>query len=710
MRIVSLCVVLFLTFTTAFAQKLSDAEREILTLQDQRSLGAGKLVGYLSNPDEHLRFRAAIALANLQDSSTVQLLLPLLHDASAKVRSATAFALGQIGKSSAQDLLVAKLQIETETSVASRILEALGRCGDEQALDAVVEYQAPSFSAVLWGDRATSVARFALRNSKNERSLWFCFDLLNDSSAEVRWRALFALWRVAPHGLIDVEISKRRDELAKIATDTSPEVRHNFASLLARTKSPDGVELLRKIQQFERPKRGSRSSTAGDWRVQVQIVRAVAALAPTHQELMHEFLEYLASPNTHVKIAALQSLYALPRQLLQESSDSTRLKRAIIQLATKKDQDAELIRGEAFIAMAKFYPDEFNKKNFLTEPNLTIREQTKIIEALSFIPTARSMVSVINHLEHDSVRIAMAAWDFVRKFLTPSTLARMRAGDSDLLELRAMLYDKTLNSLKRGDMAITNLVANALSDTTYFGVVTQVGSRDSLIEALNEGYLKLSSPDDTESMQAVLTAMGRIKDTLFVPTLEQGLKDFDKTVAESAAAALQNITGQDYSSQVPSATTPVHSDYDWETLESIKPGQTAILKTNKGVIKFQLMKEDAPFTVLSFVKLVKKNFYNGLTFHRVVPNFVVQGGDPRGDGWGGPGYAIRSEYSLINYERGSFGIASAGKDTEGCQFFITHLPTPHLDGRYTIFAKVIEGWNVVDNLQVGDVIESITLE
>jgi cyclophilin family peptidyl-prolyl cis-trans isomerase len=110
------------------------------------------------------------------------------------------------------------------------------------------------------------------------------------------------------------------------------------------------------------------------------------------------------------------------------------------------------------------------------------------------------------------------------------------------------------------------------------------------------------------------------------------------------------------------------------------------------------------------VKLVRKGFYKGLTFHRVIPNFVVQGGDPRGDGWGGPGYAIRSEFSLVNFERGMVGIASAGKDTEGCQFFITHSPAPHLDGRYTIFAKVVEGQDVVDRIQVGDTITDISLE
>jgi cyclophilin family peptidyl-prolyl cis-trans isomerase len=119
------------------------------------------------------------------------------------------------------------------------------------------------------------------------------------------------------------------------------------------------------------------------------------------------------------------------------------------------------------------------------------------------------------------------------------------------------------------------------------------------------------------------------------------------------------------------------------------------------------MKDDAPFTVLNFMKLIKNKFYDGLSFHRVVPDFVAQGGDPRGDGWGGPGYQMRTEISAAQYERGSCGMASAGKDTEGSQFFITHIAMPHLDGRYTIFAKVVKGMEIVDRLQIGDTIQTM---
>jgi peptidyl-prolyl cis-trans isomerase B (cyclophilin B) len=114
--------------------------------------------------------------------------------------------------------------------------------------------------------------------------------------------------------------------------------------------------------------------------------------------------------------------------------------------------------------------------------------------------------------------------------------------------------------------------------------------------------------------------------------------------------------------------------------------------------------------VQSFVQLAQSGFYNGLTFHRVVPNFVAQTGCPIGNGWGHPGYRLRCEINRLRYERGIVGMAHSGKDTGGSQFFITHSRQPHLDGRYTIFARVIEGMDVVDSIRVDDRIQRIEIK
>lgn len=123
------------------------------------------------------------------------------------------------------------------------------------------------------------------------------------------------------------------------------------------------------------------------------------------------------------------------------------------------------------------------------------------------------------------------------------------------------------------------------------------------------------------------------------------------------------------------------------------------LTTNKGTIVLQLAVDQAPLTSQTILQLAEAGKYDGVPFHRVVPNFVIQGGDyERGDGYGGLDYTIRTEITYIPFDRGVLGMASAGKDTEGSQFFITHSTQPHLDGRYTAFGTVIEGMTVVDSI------------
>jgi len=137
----------------------------------------------------------------------------------------------------------------------------------------------------------------------------------------------------------------------------------------------------------------------------------------------------------------------------------------------------------------------------------------------------------------------------------------------------------------------------------------------------------------------------------------------------------------------------------------------AIIKTEKGDMTVEFFEKDAPGTVDNFVKLSKDGFYDGLTFHRVIPDFVIQGGCPKGDGTGGPGYTIDCELDGENqyHDRGVLSMAHAGRDTGGSQFFICHSRknTAHLDRKHTVFGKVVEGLDVIDDIRQGDVIKKI---
>ncbi|MCL4494694.1 MAG: peptidylprolyl isomerase [Firmicutes bacterium] len=136
------------------------------------------------------------------------------------------------------------------------------------------------------------------------------------------------------------------------------------------------------------------------------------------------------------------------------------------------------------------------------------------------------------------------------------------------------------------------------------------------------------------------------------------------------------------------------------------------IETDKGTMILELYPNEAPGTVANFAKLAGSGFYDGLTFHRVIPNFVIQGGDPNGDGTGGPGYTIKceTEGNPHKHLRGSLSMAHRGRDTGGSQFFICHGPQPHLDGVHTVFGRVVEGFDVLDKIRQGDHMIHVTIQ
>lgn len=147
--------------------------------------------------------------------------------------------------------------------------------------------------------------------------------------------------------------------------------------------------------------------------------------------------------------------------------------------------------------------------------------------------------------------------------------------------------------------------------------------------------------------------------------------------------------------------------------ETVKTGgeKIAVLETTKGVIKFRFFEADAPMTTDNFIKLAEKKFYDGLTFHRVEPNFVIQGGDPNGNGTGGPGYNIKAEFNKNPHLEGTVAMArSQHPDSAGSQFYICLAAAPFLDGNYTVFGQVTEGLDVVHKIQVGDKMTKVYIQ
>ncbi len=229
------------------------------------------------------------------------------------------------------------------------------------------------------------------------------------------------------------------------------------------------------------------------------------------------------------------------------------------------------------------------------------------------------------------------------------------------------------------------------------------GGADALVAAYKRGEADLV----IDMRAAALEALSKYGAPAAVPTLRMALGDKDWAVRVKAAELLK---GLDPSVETASAIRPAPSTgIQYETPSLISPAVSphVFIETAKGAIEIELDVLDAPITAANFVTLVRKGYFDGLSFHRVVPNFVIQGGDPRGDGDGGPGYTIRDELNQEPYLRGTVGMALAWRDTGGSQFFITHSPQPHLDARYTVFGRVVSGMEVVDAINPWDVITRI---
>ncbi|HEX4566407.1 MAG TPA: peptidylprolyl isomerase, partial [Vicinamibacterales bacterium] len=177
-----------------------------------------------------------------------------------------------------------------------------------------------------------------------------------------------------------------------------------------------------------------------------------------------------------------------------------------------------------------------------------------------------------------------------------------------------------------------------------------------------------------------------------------------------AAAIMHDIDPSfDAAHAIRPAPGPSAAPYDSADLVDPQVSPHAFVETAKGTIEFEFTVLDAPQTVQNFIALARKGYFNGLQIHRVVPNFVIQDGDPRGDGSGGPGYTIRDELNDRPFVRGTVGMALSGPDTGGSQFFIMHSPAPHLDGKYTVFGTVVNGMDVVDKIAPLDVIERVRI-
>ena len=208
---------------------------------------------------------------------------------------------------------------------------------------------------------------------------------------------------------------------------------------------------------------------------------------------------------------------------------------------------------------------------------------------------------------------------------------------------------------------------------------------------------------------AILDSLGKQKTSAANEAIKSALASTDHLLRRKAVALLKANGAGDFSSRIGTVQTRnTMADYR-RAVARIGTSVRAVVSTTRGPFTIELLPDEATLNVDNFVQLAQRGYFRGITIHRVVPNFVIQAGDPRGDGNGGPGYQIRCEINVVPYDRAVVGMALSGKDTGGSQWFVTHSPQPHLDGGYTVFGRVVNGMDVVDKIARGDVIQSIVI-
>jgi cyclophilin family peptidyl-prolyl cis-trans isomerase len=230
------------------------------------------------------------------------------------------------------------------------------------------------------------------------------------------------------------------------------------------------------------------------------------------------------------------------------------------------------------------------------------------------------------------------------------------------------------------------------------------------LDPLIAAYERFRDDPNYEAKSGILSAISAyMEDEKALEALRNALNDPDRNVRKQVANLLDELGEEGIYEKVGTINNGRTIEFYKEAIAIVHDYPAARIGTSAGDITIRFALEEATLTAHNFIALAQKDYYDGFAIHRVIPDFVAQAGCPRGDGWGGPGYDIRCEVNTLRYERGAVGMALAGKDTGGSQWFITLSPQPHLDGGFTVFAKVIDGMEVAERLLPGDRITGIEL-
>jgi cyclophilin family peptidyl-prolyl cis-trans isomerase/HEAT repeat protein len=625
--------------------------------EEALSDGDGLLETFLARGAEPTRERAAVALGRLpypeQGAEVTRALAGALQDESIRVRAAAAFALGMRGDPAAADALLAA-RGEADDGVRARIVEAASRIDDPRLRAFVLESLA---------DRAAGVrAEAAIGPHRWPKDA--------PDAAAVDAALLEALRKAEPDG----ETAWRA--LFTLARRASAAARAGFVAGLASTDARARIfsaQGLRPLPAEPASRDGLRAALGDeDWRV---VCEAALALGEHPEpEALPELARAMENRSAHVRRAAAEALggFAASRDRVRPLLERARVDESVN------------VRGAALVSQARLFGSEMAPEVGAIADRSDPWLRAGAAAAAAKLPD-ETAVPILLRMTHDpNLRVADAAARGLKDHATPEARAR---------------------------------IAELLADVDN-------GLRLAAAEALKE----IGGPDDLDSLGRCLSSSrGDISAEIAANVVDAAARiggDRARAVLESGAAHpdpfVRRKSRELLAKRFPDASLPATEPRGEEASPVPIPGidyspsatnPRVEIVTSRGAMVFELFRDEAPVHVYNFLELVQRGSYDGLAFHRVVPDFVIQGGDPRGDGNGGNtwrGTPLRREFTPRKFVRGSLGMPrNDDPDSGGSQIFVCHRETPHLDGRYTLFGELREGSDVLDAIEVGDTIRSV---
>jgi cyclophilin family peptidyl-prolyl cis-trans isomerase/HEAT repeat protein len=625
------------------------------------------LIRLLSDGEARVRRRAALAAGRVGLPDAVEPLTRLLADGEPDVRQMAAFALGLIGDAAARPALLMALS-DTNPLIQGRAAEALGLIGNRADADAISTlvrtHVAAGAVAAIEPDDLTypqSPPAEAVRLGLYALVRLGSYEALAAAALDAKYQPVSSWWPVA-YALQRLPDPRSTPALLALLRTPGRYTAAFAARGLGVIKAAEAAAPLREIVE-------RRSAHPA---VVIQALRALAAMnstaaAPVVTGLVTDFK---AEPTLRLEAATALSVLA--------GADSLDLMLDLI-----SDQ-SPIVRGLALRTLARIDPDALltTLSGLDAERDWTVRAAEAA--SLAILPPAQAEARLRLLLKDPDFRVVGAA-------MTALIASKPPWAATELTE-----------RLNVDDFAMRAAAARGLGELKVTPAVP----------ALVQAYRVALGDSTYVARGAILEALAGLDAAAARPLLEEALRDKDWAIRVRASELLERAG-------VPAATTQATirpavagraiDEAEWQGLVSPAYSPHAYIATDRGGIEIELTILDAPLTVGNFIALARKGFFDGIAIHRIVPDFVVQDGDPRGDGEGGPGYTIRDEINTRPYLRGTVGMALDWADTGGSQFFITHSPQPHLDGRYTVFGNVVAGMDVVDRLGQWDVVRSVTI-